>query len=70
MPKGTPFEDAIVERLRSVVLLEVAEFYQRIEGGYPAKEAALRRLMAAGVIKYHPNWPGCARLQRRFMPGP
>ncbi len=42
-----PFEDAIVERLRTVVLLEVAELYQRIQAGYPAKEAALRRLLAA-----------------------
>ncbi len=67
MPKGTPFEDAIVERLRSV---EVAEIYQPIEGGYPAKEAALRRLMAAGVIEYDPNWPGCVRLKRRSMPSP
>jgi hypothetical protein len=31
MAKGTPFEDAIVERLSSVVLLEVAELYHRIE---------------------------------------
>ena len=31
MAKGTPFEDAIVERLSSVVFLEVAELYQRIE---------------------------------------
>jgi hypothetical protein len=65
MPKSGHFENEITRLLQTVVFIEVAELGQRIEGGASAKDTALRRLLAAGIIEYHPRWRGCVRLTDR-----
>jgi len=64
------YETAVVERLRSVVFLEPAELHALIPGARPKIEAGIRRLLAAGVIEYHPRWNRCLRLSCNLKPRP
>ena len=62
MRKRAYYEQAIISCLRTVVFLEIAELHERVPGPRSYKEAATRRLLAAGVIEPHPRWRGCVRL--------
>ncbi len=62
MRKRAYYEQEIINCLKRVVFLEITELHEFVPGPRSYKEAATRRLLAAGVIERHPKWPGCVRL--------
>ncbi len=62
MRKRAYYEQEIINCLKRVVFLEITELHEFVPGPRSYKEAATRRLLAAGVIEPHPKWRGCVRL--------